>query len=267
VGVTDVRPEPEPEPAPASAPEVEPAPEPGPAPEPQPAPEPDPDRADTLHLRLYHFRPIRPTFDAITRNEILPALARCPGVLGVWAGRKGPDELGRRVVASLWTSREAMEEAMGVDLAQLRFRPEYLDETTDRVLEVLPVLLTLGVPGRLRSGVLRVARGRLLRGDAPSYAESVRAGVAVDHGRSPDPDVVVLAALSDREFVTISTWSGWTSLQAATGASLERPIMTQHIEDLASFDADHYELLPTDPPGASPGAPRQTAPRVDRSSR
>jgi hypothetical protein len=160
-----------------------------------------------------------------------------------------------------------MEEAMGIDLAHLRFQPQYLDETTGRVLENWPVLLSLGAPGRLRSGVLRVARGLLAQGDPSSYAASVRAGVEVDHGRGSDPDVVVLAAAGDREFVTISTWSGWDSLQAATGASLERPVMTQHMEDLISFDADHFELLPTDPPGAPPGEPRQTAWPVDRSSR
>jgi hypothetical protein len=219
-----------------------------------------------LHLRLYQFRPIRPTFDAITRSEILPALARCPGVLGVWAGRKGPDELGRRVVASLWTSREAMEEAMGIDLAHLRFQPGYLEETTDRVLEVMPVLLSLGAPGRLRSGVLRVARGLLDRNDVPSYAASVRAGVEADQSRGPDPDVLVFASTGGSGFVTISTWSGWASLQAATGASLQRPIMTRRIEDLASFSADHFELLPTDPPDAPTGQPRRPAWRAERSS-
>jgi hypothetical protein len=222
--------------------------------------------ADAIHLRVYHFSPVRPTFDAITRTEILPALSRCPGVLGVWAGRKGPDELGRRVVASLWTSREAMEEAMGIDLAHLRFQPTYLDETTARVLEVMPVLLTLGVPGRLRSGVLRVARGLVSRGDVPSYAESVRAGVDVDRASSSDPDAVVLASTGQRRFVTISTWSGWTNLQAATGASIERPVSTRHLEDLASFSADHFELLPTDPPAAPLGGTLRTAWRAERSS-
>jgi hypothetical protein len=70
-----------------------------------------------------------------------------------------------------------------------------------------------------------------------------------------------------REFVTITTWSGWDSLQAVTGASQERPIRTQHIEGPASFDAAHSELLPTDPPGAPPKEPRQMAWPMDRSSR
>jgi hypothetical protein len=70
-----------------------------------------------------------------------------------------------------------------------------------------------------------------------------------------------------REFVTITTWSAWDSLQAVTGASQERPIRTQHIEGPASFDAAHFELLPTDPPGAPPGEPRQMAWPMDRSSR
>jgi hypothetical protein len=65
-----------------------------------------------------------------------------------------------------------MEEAMGVDLAHLRFQPGYLDETTDRVLEVRPVLLSVGVPGGLRSGVLRVTRGLLAQGDPSSHAAS-----------------------------------------------------------------------------------------------
>jgi hypothetical protein len=106
---------------------------------------------------------------------------------------------------------------MGIDLAHLRFQPQYLDEMTDRV--------------------------------------------------GCDLDMLVLASASDRELLTITRWSAWDSLQAVTGASQARPIRTQHIDGLASFDADHFELLPTDPPGATPGEPRQTAWPVDRSCR
>jgi hypothetical protein len=171
-------------------------------------------------VRIYRFRPLRAAFDPIMRGVILPDLARRPGVASVWAGRQGPDELGPRVVVSLWTTLEAMRAAMGYDLASLRFHPDYLEETTERSLEVHTIELW-------------------------SYVRFVRSGVEVDLRAGHGPRALILAGAGQGRFVTASVWSDWDTLEVATGASVERPSHTKPTEQVTSFEVEHYEILPS----------------------
>ena len=59
-------------------------------------------------LRLFHFHPVGAAFDSIMRDVMLPDRRRLPGIVDVFLGRRGPDELGPRMNATVWTSREAM---------------------------------------------------------------------------------------------------------------------------------------------------------------
>jgi hypothetical protein len=49
--------------------------------------------------------------------------------------------------------------------------------------------------------------------------------------------------VADR-FVTLSVWSDWTTLQAATGGDVDRPVTTRHAQLLTDFHAEHYEAIP-----------------------
>ncbi len=88
-------------------------------------------------IRLFKFRPVRIAFDRILREEMIPALVELPGLQDIYVGRQGPDELGPRLVATIWESRKAMASAVGESFDTPVFLPEYLDETTDRELEFL----------------------------------------------------------------------------------------------------------------------------------
>jgi hypothetical protein len=48
-------------------------------------------------------------------------------------------------VVSLWSGRAALDTAMGPDLEESRFHPEYLPETADRIVEVMTLELALTV--------------------------------------------------------------------------------------------------------------------------
>jgi hypothetical protein len=200
--------------------------------------------ADGRVLRLYRFRPVRVAFDRTMREVILPDLAMRPGVLQVCAARKGPAETGTRVVASLWTSLEAMTEAMGPDLERLRFFPEHFGETTDHQLEVLPVLVAMRHRQALQSGIMRVARGELATLSVRRYADDARAGIEADIRAGHGPASIALAESGERRFVTVSCWYDWDSIEQATGSTAQRPINTMRITDLSSFDVDHLELVP-----------------------
>jgi hypothetical protein len=193
-------------------------------------------------VRIYRFRPLRAAFDPIMRGVILPDLARRPGVASVWAGRQGPDELGPRVVVSLWTTLEAMRAAMGYDLASLRFHPDYLEETTERSLEVHTIELWSG-GGAPEGTILRIARGAV--SDLAGYVRFVRSGVEVDLRAGHGPRALILAGAGQGRFVTASVWSDWDTLEVATGASVERPSHTKPTEQVTSFEVEHYEILPS----------------------
>lgn len=214
-----------------------------------PAARPVPSRHDpamSAVARVFTCRPLRPAFDAVLRDVLLPDLRDRPGVLDVCAGRRGPDELGHRVVVSLWASLDAMRESMGEDLEASRFHPELLPETTDRHLEVLPVLLVLGgdAKGEPPVGVLRIARGSLRGLAVERYADHVRTGVEEDRALGHGPRWLILANTSEHAFVAISRWTDWTAIQLATGASIDDPIRTRPHAETTSFQAHHYELLP-----------------------
>lgn len=194
-------------------------------------------------LRLFLARPVRLAFDTVVREVMIPDLRAQPGVIAVWAGRQGPDELGDRALVSLWTSQAAMIAAMGEDLERSRFHPEYLTETVARRLAVLPVLVEVGTERPVRATILRIARGRLTRIDLGTYARDVEAGASRDLERGRGPETLILGADGPDRFVTVSTWADWDALAAATGASIEQPVRTREQHAIDGFSAVHLELV------------------------
>lgn len=209
--------------------------------------------SDACVLRLFWCRPLRPPFDEILRDAVLPDLRSRPGVVEAYVARKGPTDLGDRLIASLWSSLDAMGEAMGANVEATRFHPELLTELTDHRLEVLPVALVVGAEGSPSVGVLRLARGTLRAVDVAGYATEVRDGVAADRAAGRGPLRLILALPGPGRFVTLSCWAGWAAIEAATGASVREPVRTQREAEVAAFTADHYELLPM-PASSSPSA-------------
>jgi hypothetical protein len=194
-------------------------------------------------LRLFLARPVRVAFDTVVREVMIPDLRAQPGVVAVWAGRQGPDERGDRALVSLWTSQAAMIAAMGEDVERSRFHPEHLSETIDRRLAVLPVLVEMGTERPIRATILRIARGRLPHIDPDAYARDVEAGASRDLERGRGPEALILGADRPDRFVTVSTWTDWDALAAATGASVEQPVRTREQHAIDGFTAVHMELV------------------------
>jgi len=194
-------------------------------------------------IRVFRCRPLRGAFDEILRGVMLPDLIRRSGVTAVYAGRQGPDEIGTRVVVSLWSGRAAMATTMGLDVEESRFHPEYLPETTDRIVEVMPLELALTFDAPPGAGVLRFARGRVRAGEMAAYLDGVRLGTAGDVAAGTGPTALYVGRLAEDEFLTLSLWRSWADIQAATGADLDRPVSTQRADGLLEFEATHYESI------------------------
>ena len=192
-------------------------------------------------LRLSSFRTLRPAFDAVLRTTILPGMRSQSGLLALFAGRKGPDEVGARVVASLWSSVEALDAAHDAAVADGPGSP--LAETADPIVEILPVLMWRSADEPLAAGILRVARGRLKETDLPSFAEVVtRESSRLEAGGRAPSDLIMAASARD-SFVMLTTWVDWSAIEEATGASISEPLRTKRLAALEIFEADHFELL------------------------
>jgi hypothetical protein len=195
-------------------------------------------------LRLFQFRPVGSAFDSILRDVMLPELRRMPGLLDVFLGRRGPDDLGPRLNASVWSSREEMVAAVGVDFDPPVFHPEYLEETTDRVLEILPLAISMPFDGVGMPRILRLFRGHARTGELDAYIDEARDGTIADIDAGRGPLALHLATgPADDDFLTLSVWESWSALEQATGGDVKQPVATRHPQRIERWDAAHFEVI------------------------
>lgn len=198
---------------------------------------------DEQVMRLMTFRPVRVAYDEILRSRVVPGLAGMPGVIDCYSGRQGPDDLGPRIVASVWQSEAAIADA---DLDRTgNIEPREPDEVTDRIVEILPLLVVERFTTAREPRVLRLVRGRVRAGEFSAYAEDVRAGAEVDALGEGGPLSLYMGGhdASD-EFVTLSTWHSWEDIEAASGGDVHQPRATRRPERLVEWDVSHYEIVP-----------------------
>jgi len=198
-------------------------------------------------LRVYRFRPVRTAFDAILRDVMLPDLATVDGIEEIVVGRRGPGELGERLIATLWSSEAAMLAAVGESFDRPLFHPELLDETSERRLDKAPILLDVGAGLPREPQVVRLLTGRTRPAARDAYLEEARAGTEADVAAGRGPTRLCLADLGDDRFMTLSIWGQWSTVGEATGGSVQDPTATRHSELLLEWHVDHYELLPDIP--------------------
>jgi hypothetical protein len=196
-------------------------------------------------LRLFTFRAVRPAFDEILRHQLVPDLSAQAGILDCYSGRQGPDEIGPRVVASVWVSESAMLEALGPGIGQGPFHPELLEETTDRVLEVHPICLAARFDDTTEPmpTILRTLRGRVGHGGLAQYVADVQEGVDADEQAGIGPVALYVAQTAEDGFITMSAWRGWADVEQATGGDIHQPRATRHREHLVDWDVSHYEIV------------------------
>ena len=207
-------------------------------------------------LRLFTFRAVRPAFDEILRHQLVPDLSAQAGILDCYSGRQGPDEIGPRVVASVWLSEAAMLEALGPGIGQGPFHPELLEETTDRLLEVFPIRLAARYDRASTPAptILRTLRGRVGHGGLVEYIGDVQEGVDADERAGIGPVALYVAETATDGFITMSAWRDWADVEHATGGDIHQPRATRHREHLLDWDVAHYEIVQSAIGAAIPGS-------------
>ena len=188
------------------------------------------------------FLPRRVGIDDAMRRQLAPALRAEAGLMEVIAGRHGPDELGPRIVATVWSSGA---------VSDVPDRTTTLDDlaksldVTDVRAEHLVVRAEIHDARDRSARLLRVFRGQVRPGELDRYVDEAEAGTWADvaAGRGPIALFLGTEPSSPDRFVTVSTWPDWATVGAATGGDVRRPIATRHPERLLAADATHFEVV------------------------
>jgi hypothetical protein len=193
-------------------------------------------------LRLSRFRTTLPAFDAVLRRTVLPGIRASTGALGVLAGRQGPDELGTRILASVWSSEAAMRDALG-DRSEVA-EVEPIEATADHSIELVTVWEFELALAPLSTGILRIARGRIGASDPPATSiQRLASDLGALRAEGAGPHDLIIAEPGPHAFLMVSTWGDWSAIERATGASIDGPLQPKRMAALEAFQADHFELL------------------------
>src|SRR3954464_3836797 len=195
-------------------------------------------------LRVVTFQPDghESSVDAALRDRCLPALLERDAVIDAWIGRHGTRIDHTRVIASTWSE---LPDASPPDTEFLASISSSLggDLTIER-----DQTFELSVHSRFEreepARILRVFRGRVRAGELEAYVDDARSGMLADAIVNDGLVAFALGADPPDAFVTVSAWTGWPSIEEATGGNTREPIATRNSIRLTGFDVVHFELLP-----------------------
>jgi hypothetical protein len=200
-------------------------------------------------LRVVTFQAAGPdsAVDAVLRGAILPRLVDEPEVVDAWQGRRGSAD-GNHVLVSTWRDVPGAATGEAADLRLLR-HPDLAELGGVQIVSVdeleVAVHATFSRPEPAR--VLRVFRGTARTGELADYIAEARAGMTEDAQVNDGLVSFVLGHDRDASFVSVSTWTGWPAIEAATGGNTRQPFATRQTRRLAGFQIVHLELLPEAP--------------------
>lgn len=204
------------------------------------------------YLRVCRFRPgsSEGALDADLRARCLALVGSSTGLLALHAGRRNADAGSERILVSVWTDRTALVRSLGAGHANGPAPIETPDDAHDVAVQSLPLALHLRFERPEAPRILRVFRGEVRPGQLEAYVDAARAGTYADASAEHGPHALYLAIDRPSHFLTVSLWSDWSRIEAATGGDIHQPIATRHAERLAGGSASHFELLPDQ---AAPG--------------
>ncbi|HSK53079.1 MAG TPA: hypothetical protein VLA44_10010 [Clostridia bacterium] len=214
-------------------------------------------------LRLISFRSTADSavLDAALRNGVLAEIARAADVVDAFLARHGPTDPGVRIVA---TVREpALDGVAGAKLAELTalsaLDGDVFDPAGVDLVRLLPIAFSARFDRAEPPQILRIFRGTVLPGRLDEYIGRAAEGTTID-GRSIEGLCgLYLATEPPDDFVTLSVWRDWGSIELATGGNVRRPMATRHAELIARGTAQHYELVATAPGAVANPRPGHSA--------
>jgi hypothetical protein len=197
-------------------------------------------------LRVVAFQPsgLETPVDAVLREAIVPRLLESDDVIDAWIGRQSSASDRTRVLASTWTAEPGPGMA-DLDIlrdAGLADGPPVVDRV-DQIGLAVHARFERSEPAR----ILRVFRGTARPGELDDYVVEARNGMSADSEVNDGLIAFALGTVPPDSFITVSVWTGWSAIEAATGGNTRRPFSTRNAERLVEFRIVHYEILPETP--------------------
>jgi hypothetical protein len=196
------------------------------------------------YLRVVSLRPgvAESAFDAGLRDLVLPRLLDDARVVDAWVGRHGSRDDRARVLASTWIDDPETAPGAPIDVTGLTaLGDDHL--IVDRV-EQVPLLIYASFERSEPTRVLRLFHGRVRPGELDAYVDVARAEVLADVEANDGLIAFALGARPPDAFTTVSVWTGWPAIEAATGGNTRTPFVTRNSKLLAEFTVAHFEVLP-----------------------
>jgi hypothetical protein len=197
--------------------------------------------------------------DAVLRDRVLPRLLASPGIDAAWVGRSGTGSHHSRVLATTWVEPpSSVDEPRAAGDASGGNAPADIAALADDALEPFGGAIVeqveqveLAIDARFErpepARILRVFRGRARTGERDAYVAEARAGMNADAEANAGLVAFALGTTGDDDFLTVSAWTGWDEIEAATGGTTRRPDATRNARRLAAFAVTHHEILPETP--------------------
>ena len=179
-----------------------------------------------------------------------------------YAARADVEEQEQRIVVSVWD--DAADLPTPLPALDMLFPFESSEHVLAPAIELHDLEVKLSFAPSGPPQILRVFRGRAKLGELETYIEHVRDGTLADAVAENGPEALFLARVSAHEFVTISAWSGWDRIAAATGGNIRQPIGTRHAHLLEGGTASFYEIVPNTSSGRFQGAAAEDGIVTDR---
>jgi hypothetical protein len=211
-------------------------------------------------LRVVAFQPsgLEAPVDAVLREAIVPRLLERDEIIDAWIGRQGSSTDRSRIVASTWAEEPGPEPA---DLAALHDAGLHGGPPVVGQVDQLALAVHARFERTEPARILRVFRGAVRADEIDAYIAEARAGMAADAETNDGLIAFALGTEAPGAFVTISAWTGWAAIEAATGGNTRQPFATRNATRLTASSVAHYEVLPETPTrrgGSGGGAARGT---------
>jgi hypothetical protein len=185
-----------------------------------------------------------PTVDERLRTGALAALTGVPGFRAGWVGRNDPTARNERVVATVWDDADPPG---ATDLVARLLGGLPKSHTLQQ--QVARITIDVSFAREASATILRVYKGQTVPGMLERYIEDARTGTIADGADPMGPLAVVSGVAGPDSFLTISTWSSWSCIEACTGGDIRRPLVTRNAAWIASGGPVHYEILGELDPG------------------
>jgi hypothetical protein len=221
------------------------------------------------YLRVITFTATGPeaVVDAALRDVVVPELLGLREIGDAWVGRSGPDAPHLRVLATTWLDVPPIAGGpeRAADLAALDAPAlgggagvagsgaggaggaDGAGGATIERIEQVGLAIHARFDGSEPARILRIFRGRARPGELDAYVAEARAGMWMDGEGNGGLLAFALGTEPPDAILTVSAWSGWAEIEAATGGTTQAPIATRNAGRLASFTVDHLEILPETP--------------------